>query len=154
MRYLIQNKTTLFLLTVCMILTLPTQSCKKGKDDPFISMRSRKARLEGEWTLKERRKNGNIQNSMFSYIYHFKKDGTMVLKTISGNVTTSEDLNWDFLGGVGEFKKKERLILYDKDNPAGSIYRILELRNKKLRLSYTITNNNQSETTELVFEQE
>lgn len=28
-------------------------SCKKGENDPFLSLRSRKARLTGEWTLKE-----------------------------------------------------------------------------------------------------
>ncbi len=27
------------------------QSCKKGENDPFLSLKSRKARLAGEWTL-------------------------------------------------------------------------------------------------------
>src|SRR6476661_1699887 len=40
------KKIVLFLLAV---LTLTT--CKKGEDDPFMSLKSRKARLAGEWSL-------------------------------------------------------------------------------------------------------
>lgn len=36
------------------LLTGIISSCKKGEEDPFLSLRSRKARLVGEWTLKTR----------------------------------------------------------------------------------------------------
>ena len=36
------------------LLTGIISSCKKGEEDPFLSLRSRKARLAGEWTLKTR----------------------------------------------------------------------------------------------------
>ena len=37
------------LILVVVLMALP--ACKKGKDDPGISLRSRKARLSGEWKL-------------------------------------------------------------------------------------------------------
>jgi hypothetical protein len=47
----------LFTLTAIVALLLSStfifNSCKKGKDDPFLSFRSRNARLEGKWILKK-----------------------------------------------------------------------------------------------------
>jgi hypothetical protein len=40
-------KSSLFLLTA--VITL--QGCKKGENDPFLSLRSRDARITGEWEL-------------------------------------------------------------------------------------------------------
>ncbi|PIP55156.1 MAG: hypothetical protein COX07_01410 [Bacteroidetes bacterium CG23_combo_of_CG06-09_8_20_14_all_32_9] len=39
----------LLLLLVIIIVIIP--SCKKGDNDPFLSLRSRKARITGEWKL-------------------------------------------------------------------------------------------------------
>ena len=43
------KKMTYLLLAV--LLTGLVSSCKKGEDDPFLSLRSRKARVAGEWTV-------------------------------------------------------------------------------------------------------
>ena len=37
------------LMIVAVVFILP--SCKKGKDDPFLSLHTRKARVTGKWTL-------------------------------------------------------------------------------------------------------
>lgn len=37
-------------LTLALVAPV-TQSCKKGEDDPFLSLRSRTGRLAGEWKL-------------------------------------------------------------------------------------------------------
>ncbi|MFH0866800.1 MAG: hypothetical protein V1904_11435 [Bacteroidota bacterium] len=39
------------LMLLAFVLILP--ACKKGPNDPFLSLKSRKARLVGEWELKE-----------------------------------------------------------------------------------------------------
>ncbi len=39
------------LILVAVVMILP--SCKKGANDPFLSLKSRKARITGEWTLKQ-----------------------------------------------------------------------------------------------------
>lgn len=33
------------------IVSVTVQSCKKGEDDPALSLSSRKARFAGEWTI-------------------------------------------------------------------------------------------------------
>lgn len=40
-----------FILLLASATLLPISSCKKGENDPFFSLRTRKARLEGEWTV-------------------------------------------------------------------------------------------------------
>jgi hypothetical protein len=39
------------------------QACKKGEDDPGLSLRSRKARLAGEWTLASMERNSEEENT-------------------------------------------------------------------------------------------
>ena len=47
-----KNFTFNLLLFIIIIVVFTMSSCKKGEDDPFISFRSRKARITGEWNLK------------------------------------------------------------------------------------------------------
>jgi hypothetical protein len=42
-----------FLSAIAVALPLLLISCKKGDDDPFFSLRSRKARVAGEWKVSE-----------------------------------------------------------------------------------------------------
>lgn len=52
MTKLFNKHKTLSVLKVFMILSLwLTSSCKKGEDDPLISLRTRKARLCGNWSI-------------------------------------------------------------------------------------------------------
>lgn len=44
-------KTVQKLLLIALTTTLVLPSCKKGDDDPFLSLRSRKSRVAGEWTV-------------------------------------------------------------------------------------------------------
>jgi len=69
------NKFTMsriYMLTFCAVLFGGAlSSCKKGEDDPFLSLRSRKARLAGVWTLKgrivEHRSNNNTTVATSTY---------------------------------------------------------------------------------------
>jgi hypothetical protein len=40
------------LLTVLAVTLFVVQSCKKGEDDPFLSLKTRDSRIAGEWILK------------------------------------------------------------------------------------------------------
>jgi len=47
-------KRKIMILSMLLIgATVILNSCKKGEDDPFITLHSRKARLTGEWKLTE-----------------------------------------------------------------------------------------------------
>ena len=78
-----------------LILTLCLSSCKKGENDPFISLQSRKARLIGEWkvtneviTASESYLDSNLNiNSVYD---GNKKMNIIVTETPSGNKTSKD----------------------------------------------------------------
>jgi len=47
----LNNKEFMKKIILPLLCLLFFSTCKKGEDDPFISLRSRKARLEGDWHL-------------------------------------------------------------------------------------------------------
>jgi hypothetical protein len=69
------------LKTLCLLaFILNMSSCKKGENDPFISLQSRKARINGNWKLKE-----GTSRSYYEY-----KDGTrMETETYIESFTSS-----------------------------------------------------------------
>lgn len=127
----------IFVALLC-IAVLP--SCKKGENDPAVSLRSRKARVAGEWTVTSG-EGKYVETGSFPYNsswtfdgslytetyssgsnsvrrtidYVFDKDGTFKFTdTEDGEVTTIEGV-WNFASGVGETKKKSQLVLsYNK----------------------------------------
>lgn len=94
------------LLFVVLIGTL--SECKKGEDDPFISLRRRKARVVGDWKLTSgtslSTSNSSNSSSTDAYTYtetSYSYNGTDVN---NGNTTTSSD------AGVYSYK-----IKFEKD---------------------------------------
>jgi hypothetical protein len=78
-------KRVLLVLLVA-IFAIPTfQSCKKGDNDPSISLRSRKARLVGEWKLSA----GSIVVNNASNIYNYTYNGSTVVESGTANSSTS-----------------------------------------------------------------
>lgn len=73
------------IVTLVWILLLPVSSCKKGEDDPALSLRSRKARVEGEW------KASQVENTeSYTKEYTGGADSTSVSSVkFDGNVYTS-----------------------------------------------------------------
>jgi hypothetical protein len=68
----------ILLVALVVILAMPTfQSCKKGENDPTISLKSRKARLVGEWNLSA----GSQTSTSGSGTYVYTYNGTTVLVT-------------------------------------------------------------------------
>jgi hypothetical protein len=90
---------------------------------------------------------GIIYTANYSFYITFKKDGTFNFnENFNGSILDATG-TWNFLGGVGETKNKESIVLkiesvskgYTRDNLFNKlgteiIYEITELRNKKMTL--------------------
>jgi len=120
------------LMLLAAILILP--ACKKGENDPMLSLLSRKSRLVGEWNLKEGTTTYTQGGTTFTYTYNgttrsytisgqtfttaytqkttINKDGTYKVEiNDDGDLTTEEGI-W-FFGGKSkelELKNKESVI--------------------------------------------
>lgn len=132
----------LFAVLLFVFILFTTSSClKKGTDDPTISFRTRKQRIEGEWTVVSYF--GNSVNQFASgqgASYTFKTDGSGSLSNTNGNVITSEDITWAFLGKDATYKADERMVIYGKSSSEGTIWEIRELKHNKIRLKRELKN--------------
>lgn len=171
---------TSLLLLMAAVTIIP--SCKKGEDDPFISFRSRKARVAGEWKIisgkgSQSESGPGAENESWSqegesYIYTdssgiqtykhittyiFEKDGTFSFTDSYNGTIFRKKGAWDFEGGVGDVKKKSRLVItYEQDeiptwgtfflnsNDVSESWELKELRHKKMvwyrKVSYSDPN--------------
>lgn len=115
------------------------QGCKKGDEDPFLSLKSRKARLEGDWKLSTGTAtysqpstltnttttytNGTFSttgtvfgfnvsdNGTYTLQIKINKDGTYESSTNDDGDITSEMGRWTFAGGTGDYKNKEQVVM-------------------------------------------
>jgi hypothetical protein len=156
-------KTLKSILLISVSLMLCTE-CKKGEDDPLISLRTRKARVVGNWKMtkgftsqmifgaviettysrdgfeQHRVDQGNGSTSTTGpahFTIEFKNDGGMILdRMLALGDSRTITGTWNFAGGVGDAKNKEQIILHDPKDAVRTdvIYHIKELRNKKLVL--------------------
>lgn len=136
------KKITVLFLAVSALTAGFVSSCKKGKDDPFLSLRSRKARVEGEWKLVSQTTNDkNSLNTMSSTVLKFDKDGTGEnTSTFAGN-TNINKFNWSFASKSADYKNKERIVIIDPDGGYGEIFELQELSNEKMVWYYEYTNS-------------
>lgn len=126
------KKTVMYTLALMVVMST-MQSCKKGDEDPGLSLRSRKARLTGEWVVSsyesKQYEDGVLDYSQileganlkgidgdlvtFSQDFTFDKDGTYASTQIEDGITTTYKGNWAFLGKskAAELKKKEAILL-------------------------------------------
>ena len=117
-------------------------NCKKGEDDPFLSLRTRKARVAGEWTMKSGTDKisavdgasgasftNNITYTETSYnetssfpggggsgthklTIEFEKDGGFIYTETMDGSTFIAKGTWNFTDGIGDNKRKEQLVLH------------------------------------------
>ena len=124
------NKHSVFKLTVVLLFLTTLYGCKKGDHDPFISFRSRKARVSGEWKLTKgsfittggatsittsfdgTNKTENSNTTPYTQKRTFKKNGDYTCITTDNDNLKVEEGSWNFTGGVGGFKNKEQLVTY------------------------------------------
>ena len=81
-------KNTVSLLLSALVIAGSFSGCKKGENDPFLSLRSRKSRLEGNWVIvKEEVSETNI-NASTTEIIQSVYDGKMKITTTTTTVGT------------------------------------------------------------------
>jgi hypothetical protein len=133
-----KNISKFVLVLLIAALAMPAfQSCKKGENDPGISLKSRKSRLVGEWTITKGKvtqtsggtiatytydngtltytSGGTSSTGTYTFEYSILKDGKYTSKesmTSSGTTTTwSYEGYWYFLDANKDLqvKNKERV---------------------------------------------
>jgi hypothetical protein len=127
------KSTKIMLVALIIATTIVTilPSCKKGDDDPIVSLRTRKDRFTNTWTLVKYEKNGVTQDlNGATYIYNAFNAGKLT-RTIEGNVfgfptRVVSDGTWSFLNDDEDVK-----IIINNDTV---IYNIQRLANKELWL--------------------
>lgn len=76
-------------------LLLATPSCKKGENDPFLSLSSRKARISGEWNVSSFESESHNYDGSDSWHNTQSFDGTKITgtwsQTVSGTTTSGND---------------------------------------------------------------
>lgn len=136
------NMSKIIYTAFCLFLLISLISaCKKGEDDPFLSLRSRKVRLVGEWTLKSGTykalnqgatttggyANGRedrvtiyyapsdtlVSSKLYKQTYAFEKDGSYQKTTVSETGTATEEGVWSFVqrSKSDDLKNKEAILL-------------------------------------------
>lgn len=124
---------TIYLLPIILLFVAMGSftSCKKGEDDPAISLRSRKARFANTWTLVKYEKNG-VQENMddILLIYETDKDGALK-ETAQGAIfgTTVQTVR----NGTWEFVSDKEDVRITIDNNIDT-YEIQRLANSELWL--------------------
>ena len=88
-------KNTVVLLLSALVIAGSFSGCKKGENDPFLSLRSRKSRLEGNWVIvKEEVSETNINGStteIMQSVYDGKMKVTTTTTTVGALSTTVID---------------------------------------------------------------
>lgn len=79
-------------LVAISIASMELSSCKKGEEDPFLSLRSRKSRLTGEWTIQSYSNISSIngeQTNSDAERYEFDESRTVNWDGSNYNMTTT-----------------------------------------------------------------
>jgi hypothetical protein len=130
------KKLNLLIALLATVTLTQISSCKKYEDGPAISLRSKTARISGEWMLESFTVNDADKTADLlvlagaNYMVEIEKDGTY---KIAGNF--SDNGTWKF----GEDKDD----VYLQSSTAGSkeqAYRITRLANKELWMKQTQSN--------------
>jgi hypothetical protein len=133
----------LSLLAVAVIAVASMTSCGKYEDGPGFSMRSKKARLTGEWKMTEFKSDGVVIDlGSDASTIEFKKDGTFV--------------DSDEEKGVWEFSDKKEGIKtkYDNETEFDNAVTITRLTNKELWIFSEYTEDNETTKNEFKFEKQ
>lgn len=124
-------KTIKILSLALLAMTFVLGSCSKYEEGPAFSLRTKKARLAGEWKAdKYIDSNGNEENANDDGTIEFTKDNTFIVK--SGNFSTT---------GTWEFTKDKEYLETEFTYTSGGVTvtetnesKILRLKNDELWL--------------------
>lgn len=149
---------------IAIIAVVALGACKKGENDPFLSLKSRNARITGVWDLTEgststvntttvsgstttdtetntytsttltNNDNGTVVSIPYTQSIDIRKDGTYTRTIVADGSTNEFTGNWWWVNS----KKKKVRIAFDDDY--GSMY-IDRLKNKELVLTLNQTDS-------------
>lgn len=144
-------KTTfLSLMAIAIIgLTIMT-SCRKYEDGPGFSLRTKKARLTGEWKMTHVKENGeSVSLDGISIRIEYKKNDTFIQ-------TVSFDDETESIAGTWEFSNKKDKIYftYDEDKSYTESFNITRLTNKELWVYNEYNDGNGYAKDEMKFEKQ
>ncbi|MEX2483557.1 MAG: hypothetical protein WED10_03320 [Brumimicrobium sp.] len=117
-------KSTLF-LAATVITVLNFYSCSKYEDGPKFSLRTKKARLAGEWEV-VRIGNESFPQNGYSLEMEFEKDGDFEYKYFYDNYSYTYSGDWAFTDD------KEKVVLSINNGGGGQTLEILRLTNDEL----------------------
>jgi hypothetical protein len=117
------KKSVFAILTLVVCFVVLFASCGKYEEGPGLSIRSKKGRVAGEWTVEKALSNGSDVTSFFSgYVIIYEKDGSYTAKYPS---FPDEKGTWEFDG------EKEKLITTDSSGDKDTST-IIRLKNKEM----------------------
>lgn len=115
------------------IAVITISSCGKYEEGPGFSVRTKKGRLAGEWTVDKFLYNGNDVTSSFvpsgtSYKISIEKDGSWTDTYTVGSISSTDNGTWEFV------EKKEMLkwVTTGSSDTDGDTLTILKLKNNEL----------------------
>lgn len=94
------SKSVVLSAVVLSIISAGFVGCKKGDKDPFISLRSRKARVVGDWKVSKYTSSSTSASGVSTYTDSYSLDGGTYTETHTSNGSTSTDV------GVGTWTYK------------------------------------------------
>ena len=120
-------------------LLLATPSCKKGENDPFLSLSSRKGRVVGEWTVTGYETTSkSTQNDGDYNSFTQSLSGT----TISTSNTTYDAGSGSTTTGTGSYTLNEGSYTFEKDGTFSSVWNVTYVSTASytfLGVTYTTT---------------
>lgn len=124
------TKSILMILAAAVVIPA-LNSCKKGEDDPFLSLKSRKARVTGEWIIDEWEQEASYTSSYTNSGSTTNNSGSNSLKISGTGVTTSETASVTDVFGTSNFTSNGNggataTMTFEKD---GTFSRKLEFKN-------------------------
>lgn len=137
-------------ISCSLLLIVFFQDCKKGEDDPFLSLRTRKNRVTGSWSLKSGTLDVHIERTTTTIDQHFEytesdlsykespsaavgsgishhlnleldKKGHFVMEEENNGIVFKAEGDWDFESGTGKAKNKEYIQLKIKTVNQGKL---------------------------------
>lgn len=126
---MIKNICKILFFTV--VFTLSSGCLKKGDDDPFISLKTRKARISGEWKLESGEISFKYSDTVETYTYA----GTKIKYKFNGvfmwDYTFYETLVIDKKGTFGRTLQNRNLYTYEGYWYFGNENKKLDVKNKE-----------------------
>jgi hypothetical protein len=123
----IRKKISIFAIIFAGLIIPAIQSCQKYPDGPFISFRTRTARVANTWKVDNYKKNGNDYTSLMGgYTETYSKDGNY-------------SYSWGNLSGTGKwaFQNNDKEIkLNGINNQSSQTLVILKLEKKQFWYYY------------------